>query len=283
MDEVREPANLVTHLDFMDALHDDREEQSIIQQLLDQGASIGSITPKGETLLHLAIVSSHKLAQLWGAGSAVLDINARDYQGRTPLHYAMAAGSIWGASFCIDLGADINARDLNGATALHFAVQSIQCQHMMIQIGLDVSAWDHLGRTPLHYAALSWIRNELDQEQFSLEQLVMGEPLVLTRTFFTKKSYDNTSNYLCCAGADETMLDNNGSEAGSICPEDNRAFKEIGEWLHTMRTSDMSRREFFLLQIDMNLPLETCFHDFYPNGPGLTWGDVDALSLEPCR
>ena len=48
--------------------------------------------------------------------------------------------------------AEVNARDEQGRTALHF-MGSIECTEILLQHGADVNAMDLSGRTPLHVAA----------------------------------------------------------------------------------------------------------------------------------
>ena len=51
------------------------------------------------------------------------EINARDTEGGTPLHYAISSNrSMEYVTFLVDLGAEINARDENGDTPLYRAI-----------------------------------------------------------------------------------------------------------------------------------------------------------------
>ena len=50
------------------------------------------------------------------------DVNARDATGSTPLHAAVALGSVEIVEMLLTAGADLNARDANGSTPLAIAV-----------------------------------------------------------------------------------------------------------------------------------------------------------------
>ena len=97
----------------------------------------------------------------------------RDYDEKTPLHYASINCREDVFEFLVDYGADIDARDAVGATPLHFAVRwgsEAIVRYILRRKGSEaisvLDSGDRLGRTPLHYAAsqktgLSYISNLL--------------------------------------------------------------------------------------------------------------------------
>ena len=87
------------------------------------------------------------------------DPNARDDQGRTPLHTA-AMSSKHPAVLAVlavlsKAGADLDARDKKGRTPLHLAAvfgKSPAIINALVKAGADVTALDGKGRTPLQFA-----------------------------------------------------------------------------------------------------------------------------------
>ena len=52
------------------------------------------------------------------------DVNARDKDGRTPLHDAAVNSHLNAVKTCLSYGADVNARDKHNQTALQLATSS---------------------------------------------------------------------------------------------------------------------------------------------------------------
>jgi ankyrin repeat protein len=89
------------------------------------------------------------------------DVNARDNDGWTHLHWAASAASDTGTrkrvEFLLAHGADVNARDNAGSTPLHDAADwgNKEVAELLLAHGADVNARDHNGYTPLLEAAYS--------------------------------------------------------------------------------------------------------------------------------
>lgn len=85
------------------------------------------------------------------------DPNARDAEGRTPLHSAVLGGSTELMEMLLSAGADINAPDAAGWTPLHFTAEE-HLPHLaerLLEAGADPDARDHDGNSVLWRAVFS--------------------------------------------------------------------------------------------------------------------------------
>ncbi len=128
----------------------ERGNSAVIELLMRAGAR-PDMGVTGETLLHIAashggLHTSMGLSDefAWHAAERSipallkhgLSVDARDSQGRTPLHRAVTALN-WGAiNALVNNGADINATDAHGNTPLHLVAQQEQ-----EQVCLSIPVW----------------------------------------------------------------------------------------------------------------------------------------------
>ena len=137
-----------------------------VKVLLDHGAKADLENIHGQVPLHL--VSQYQYVE--GENSKVtglllqhgMDVNMRDKQQATPLHFASFRGHFGIALALLDHGADVNARNYDGQTPLHRVSQPSVSHHhlarLMLERGADVNARDKDQATPLHSA--SYMSNE---------------------------------------------------------------------------------------------------------------------------
>ncbi len=83
-------------------------------------------------------------------------VNARDKDGRTPLHWACRGVHLEVVKFLVDKGADVNAEDSNKVVPLHsLAIRnSTEAIELLLARGADVDAKDYGANTALHHAAV---------------------------------------------------------------------------------------------------------------------------------
>jgi ankyrin repeat protein len=84
-------------------------------------------------------------------------VNAKDEDGRTPLHWSCRGDYLDLVAYLLDKGADVNALDNNRIAPLHsLAVRNlIAAAQLLIEKGADVNCQDYDKQTPLHHAAAS--------------------------------------------------------------------------------------------------------------------------------
>ena len=85
----------------------------------------------------------------------VVNVNSKDEQGKTALHYACQKGQFENVKSLINRGADINIQTISKKTPLHLATKrgSQEIVNFLLSKGASVNAKTKFGTTPLHMAA----------------------------------------------------------------------------------------------------------------------------------
>ena len=101
--------------------------------------------------------------------SGLVDVNAKDNRGWSPLHWASANNAIEVAKLLIERGADVDAKNVDGWTPLHWASARnyIELAELLIKAGADVNSENNDGQTPLHWA--SW-NSHIEIVKFLIEK-----------------------------------------------------------------------------------------------------------------
>lgn len=108
-----------------------------------------------------SVIASEQHTEAESASSvSPLDANIQNSHGESPLHIACAQGLVNGVRLLLQHGAvDVNARDFRGRTALHAlaaaasSTTAADCAALLLQYGAEVDARDYAGSTPLHLFA----------------------------------------------------------------------------------------------------------------------------------
>jgi TPR repeat protein len=104
-------------------------------------------------LLASVIINHRGVAESLLAKGA--DVNAKNFDGLTPLHYSAARGYKSMVELLLANHADVHVTSRSGCTPLHFAVQENQetIAELLLANGAEVNAKDNKGLTPLHESA----------------------------------------------------------------------------------------------------------------------------------
>ena len=81
---------------------------------------------------------------------ATVDVNSRDEDGSTPLHWTASRGTPANITSLLKAGANVKARNNSGLTPLHGAATSLTSANItvLLKAGADVNARTLQGRTP---------------------------------------------------------------------------------------------------------------------------------------
>ncbi|CAG2198679.1 unnamed protein product [Mytilus edulis] len=88
--------------------------------------------------------------------SGTLNLNKKDYYGKTPLYWAAYKGHKGCVEELLKFGASVNTKCRHGGSPLHAVVSLYpECALLLIKHGADVNLADNWGVTPMYLAATS--------------------------------------------------------------------------------------------------------------------------------
>uniref|UniRef100_A0A8C7Y3D8 BCL3 transcription coactivator n=1 Tax=Oryzias sinensis TaxID=183150 RepID=A0A8C7Y3D8_9TELE len=133
------------------------KQATLVDALLGAGADPSALDRHGQTALHLCCEYDQRdcLSALLSRSSSSPCLEARNFEGLTPLHMAVQQGHQDLAKMLLDAGADINAMDIkSGQSPLVHAVESNNAGmvHFLVENRCDVNRQSYSGNTALHVA-----------------------------------------------------------------------------------------------------------------------------------
>jgi ankyrin repeat protein len=189
----------------------ERKRKDAVALLSKKGASVSTI--------HLAAYTGEP-AQATIFIEEGVSVNAKDSDGRTPLHYATTANV---AEFLISKGADVHAEGKRGEAPLHTAAGAgcKEVVELLLDNAANINTRNQSNFTPVHYVFLWSVNTEV------LELLIEKGADVHAKDFrgWTYLHYSASgghkeiAEYLVSKGADINVESLNGKTALSLAKE----------------------------------------------------------------
>ena len=139
------------------SLHSQHQDTRVIKEALTSGADIEFIKDTTTKMTPLmSAIKNYKIDIAKYLIKSGADVNAKDVEGRTPLHYLSIDydrynENIGLAEALIEAGAKVNAKDKKGNTPLHY-VKNKELAEILIKAGAIVNAKNVKGQTPFMMA-----------------------------------------------------------------------------------------------------------------------------------
>lgn len=124
-----------------------QNDEKLFRLGLQYGGMIGNVNKSGETVLHWAAYSNNPniISLALSDKNALKIINKQNKAGRTALHFnALKWGNLEVAKILINNKADLNIKDNNGQTPLHYALalRKWNLAKLYIDYGADINIKD---------------------------------------------------------------------------------------------------------------------------------------------
>ncbi|CAL4969310.1 unnamed protein product [Urochloa decumbens] len=118
--------------------------------------AVEAVKSRGARALHVAAGSGKMSVCTYLVEELLVDVNASDDSGDTPLAYAVRSGTLDIVQYLLDHGANPDEPNGKGSTSLHLAAAGGNCEIVkaLLSKGANVNSFCDTG-TPLHMAAFS--------------------------------------------------------------------------------------------------------------------------------
>lgn len=133
------------------------QNDQAIKILVESGCRLND---NGSIICHV-LAEWNRYRILKGLVKKGLDVNMRDCNGRTGLHWAVEKGSTESVAVLLESGADVNVTDRDNMTPLMIACidGNYEIAALLLKYGAAVNCRDSEGHTPLFYAKEKQWRN----------------------------------------------------------------------------------------------------------------------------
>ena len=191
-------------------------DTDVLEVFLSKGADVGASNSENQTALHWT-VEPHLLENfIWLLAHKVIDLDAKDFHGRTALLMAAGLGYVEHATLLLDHGANTEPVDSSSEIPLIAAVAEghFKMVQLLLSRGAVVTAKDKKGRDSLSYAAQNGFREmgrlliEYGADPNTVD--AGGRPAL---QYAANKGHESIVKLLIEHGADVTATTNKGSTA----------------------------------------------------------------------
>ena len=128
-----------------------------IKLLLGAGADTERVVNDGNNALHIAVTFNSGADVVECLAEAGVDVNRRNYEGRTPLNDTAVHNHLALAQILLDYGAEIDGSESEGYNPLSTAIlhNADDMTRLLLHRGASYTVLSNRRRSILHYAALS--------------------------------------------------------------------------------------------------------------------------------
>jgi ankyrin repeat protein len=132
------------------------QRDDLLKFLKESGINICAKDLQGRSAFHNIYVNNITWLSAKTMISLGFDVNERDDNSATPLHYAAMHGSPREIEELVSMSAVLNSCDDQESTPLHQAIRrrDLLVIHCLLELGADPTIFDKNGRAPIHIAAM---------------------------------------------------------------------------------------------------------------------------------